>query len=247
MALKGTEEILINELKAYVSGLRNDLNRSTAAWINGYQMLGGKIHCANRCGNCCSLAVNCTWPESLGIADCISVEASTKLRSHVVKLKSITAETQDFKSYLRKHRQLIGPCPFLADCSCSIYTERPLSCRALLSTKESYWCGADFGGMANSEKQSFMASLDRGVVDFPMHYVAATREFGQNHETEISKTMMAKLGFAIYGNLPLLTLLNIEYDFADTVIKGYEATMKLLEREGLYHPYLITLYEKMEH
>jgi Fe-S-cluster containining protein len=218
-----------------------DSEATTAAWIKGYTLLGGTVFCADNCCNCCSLAVNCTWPETLCIADVITSDCLQRLKNHVEKLRSILRTATDFKSYLKMHRQEVGSCPFLERGSCSIYEARPYSCRALLATKESSWCGADFSGMTSEEKQAFVNSLDMKVVSFPMHYVAATQEFGRDLETRISKTMAQHFGFSLYGNLPLMVLLNCEYDFGNTVRKGHEATVALLEQEGLHHPYLVTL------
>ncbi|MBT0666067.1 YkgJ family cysteine cluster protein [Geobacter pelophilus] len=218
-----------------------DSETTNAAWINGYTLLGGKVFCADNCSNCCSLAVNCTWPETLGISDAITDDSLQRLKDHLKQLRAILAMATDFKSYLKMHRQEVGPCPFLVRGSCSIYQARPFSCRALLATKESFWCGADFTAMSSEEKRAFVNSLDTEVVLFPMHYVAATQEYGRDLESRISATMAQHFGFSLYGNLPLMVLLNSEYDLENTVRKGHEVTVALLEQEGLHHPYLVTL------
>jgi hypothetical protein len=95
--------------------------------------------------------------------------------------------------------------------------------------------------MESEEKHSFIESLDREVVELPMHYVAATRDIGQNMEVEISGIMTKHLGFSLYGNFTLMVFLNNEHGFAEKVCKGFEATIDFLEKEGLNHPYLISI------
>jgi len=220
-------------------------NRATEAWNNGYRLLGGKIHCSDKCCNCCSLAVNCTWPESLSISDMASNDSPERLDGHVKDLRVIASKSPDLKTFLKSHRHKLGACPFLTESSCSIYHDRPFSCRSLLSTKESYWCGADFGQMGSEEKQAFMDSLDREVVAFPTHYIELTREIGQNLETEISEFMTRNLGFSIYGNLPFMVFLNKEYGFEEIVYNGYDETIAFLDRKRLNQPYLISLSVNM--
>ncbi|GAM10122.1 hypothetical protein OR1_02410 [Geobacter sp. OR-1] len=232
---------MLNSIREEVRRLRAHSDSTTAAWINGYTLLGGRVFCSDNCSNCCSLVVNCTWPESLYIAEKVQYNCTGKLQPHLEKLQEIIIAATDYKSFLKMHRQQAGPCPFLSEGSCSIYPDRPFSCRALLSSKDSFWCGADFGEMTSAEKQAFIASLDAEVVAFPTHYVAATGEIGQGLEARIADMMVQHLGFSIYGNLALMVLLNKEHDFAAHVLHGYDAVIDFLDRRGLNHPYLVSL------
>lgn len=236
------------DLRDDVHRLQADSDRMTGAWINGYRLLGGNLFCSDKCSNCCSLAVHCTWPESLCAGESISDHCCLQLDSHLRDLKTVIARAPDLTSFLRMRREL-GPCPFLIAGSCGIYPDRPLSCRSLLSTKESIWCNADFGVMSSEEKQSFMASLDVTIVDFPTQYVAATRDSCRNLEQELSASMSRHLGFSLYGNLPLLVLLNRRYRFEEVIGSGYDATIDFLENSGLNHPYLVSIcnYKEPDH
>lgn len=233
------------EIRDKVRRLQSDSDRMTGAWINGYRLLGGKLFCTDKCSNCCSLAVHSTWLETLCAGDSIKDDCCLQLDSHLKRLTTIITQSPDFTSFLRMRRQL-GPCPFLAEESCSIYPDRPISCRSLLSTKESLWCNADFGTMTGKEKHSFMAGLDRSVVAFPTQYVEATRDAGRNLEDELSGIMKQHFGFSIYGNLPLLVYLNRHHRFEEVVECGYDATVDFLDRVGLNHPYLITISRHKE-
>jgi hypothetical protein len=148
----------------------------------------------------------------------------------------------DLKSWLGLHRTVIGSCPFLeADGACGVYTVRPFSCRALLSTKESRWCGADFSVLGSEEKRTFVASLDLTVVAFPMHYVRVTQELGQELEALAAQRMREQFGFSLYGNFPVLAHLEREHRLSTVFPAGREAVEQLLTREGLNHPFLATL------
>ncbi|HEY5973179.1 MAG TPA: zinc/iron-chelating domain-containing protein, partial [Geobacteraceae bacterium] len=124
---------------------------------------------------------------------------------------------------------------------CGVYPVRPLSCRALLSTREPTWCGTDFATLTSEEKQMFMAGLDRSIVAFPLHYVAATQEQGQLREGGLAHEMAEQFGLYLYGNLPALVFLEREYRLSAAVAAGRGAAMELLAKAGLDHPYLVTL------
>jgi Fe-S-cluster containining protein len=219
-----------------------EFDEETAAWQAAFRQAGGRIFCAAGCAACCTLAVNCTMPEALAVAAALTDPQAGRLASHAARLPNVAAASVDMKDYLRRQRQELGACPFLEEGGgCGVYPVRPLSCRALLSTKEPTWCGLDFATLSGEEKQAFMATLDRSIVAFPLHYVAATQEQGQRRESGICHDMAGHLGCYLYGNLPALVFLEREYRLSTAVTEGRRATMELLARTGLDHPYLVTL------
>ncbi len=210
-------------------------------WIDGYTQSGGTIYCSKGCRECCNLTVNCTFTEALCVCEKLSEEQAARVRRHAALLCSHIHEATELTAYLRMHRQKIGFCPFLeGDGSCGIYGERPFSCRSLLATKERRWCGADFSKLSGEEKRAFVESLDPAVVSFPMHYVAASQERGQELECGAGRRMAERLGFALYGNLPYLVFLELELQLSNVMLNGYEATALALERQGLNLPFLLT-------
>lgn len=210
-------------------------------WISGYTRSGGRIFCDKGCRECCNLAVNCTFTEALRIVETLPEARVARVKEHAGLLRRHIHEATDLKGYLRLHRQKIGFCPFLEDNgSCSVYKERPFSCRSLLATKESSWCGADFSLLSDKEKRSFVESLDPSVVTFPMHYVASSQERGQEFESRAARRMAERIGFSLYGSLPFLVFLERELHLSRVMLEGYEATAFLLEREGMLLPYLLT-------
>ncbi|GFE59308.1 YkgJ family cysteine cluster protein [Geobacter sp. AOG1] len=216
-----------------------------ASWIDRYTRQGGKLFCGKGCSNCCTLAVNCTFPEALRISASLSALQSAKVREHTDRLLTNVREIADLKSYLRMHRQRIGYCPFLDDdCSCGIYQERPFSCRALLSTRESRWCGLDFAELSSEEKRAFVESLDRNVTSFPLHYVAATQDRGRALETETAENMASRFGFSLYGNLPFLVHLEREHHLSRIIPQGIGTTTSFLDQNGLLNPFLVTVDRK---
>lgn len=211
-------------------------------WSEDFAGRKGRIFCGKGCRECCNLTVNCTFTEALCVAERVTDGQEANLREYVARLRAHIHEATDLKSYLRMHRQKIGFCPFLdEEGACGVYEERPFSCRSLLATKESRWCGADFAQLSPEEKRTFVESLDTTVVSFPMHYVAALQELGQELEARAARRMSDRLGFSLYGTLPFLVYLEREHRLSRTALQGYDATARYLEQEGLLLPFLIML------
>ena len=222
-------------------------DRFVGGWQNTYTAVGGEIFCHSGCANCCTLAVNCTFGEALVIAEASPATVFERLGPHVQTLSSLAQAAPTLPAWLRTHRAESGGCPFLsADGTCAIYALRPLTCRALLATREPRWCAADFSALSSDEKQAFMASLDRSVVAFPMHYVAATREYAEMQERELLCAMADQYGFALYGSLPVLVWLARERQLGSTLSAGLDATRRLLADCGLGSPFLATMVEGSE-
>lgn len=227
-------------LKATVRNHQAFFDKEVSEWVSSYSGNGGRIYCGKGCGNCCSLAVNCTVTEAICIAEWLSKRQEEALDRYVAKLLDKVVKVSDLKSYLRMHREVMQQCPFLDDsASCGIYPVRPFSCRSLLSTKESRWCGTDFASLSAGEKTGFMDSLDQAVVSFPVHYVASTQEMGQALEELAGQTMLHRLGFSLSGNLPFLVWLEREHNLSQLLVNGYEATMAKLQENGLFSPFLL--------
>ena len=83
------------------------------------------------------------------------------------------------------------------------------------------------------------AGLDRSVVDFPTHYLAAPREIGRQLESEALLEMAQAFGFSLSGNLPYLVWLEKNYRLSEKIGEGKEATGALLESAGLDLPFVI--------
>jgi hypothetical protein len=148
----------------------------------------------------------------------------------------------DLKDYLRVHRRDVGFCPFLADDgACGIYQFRPLSCRSLVSTRESRWCGADFSSIPEDEKRRFTDGLDAAVVSFPTHYVRSIQEAGEELESAAARQMARRFGFSIYGNFPILVHLVLRHSFAAACADSPEAVEAALGSAGFAHPLMVTL------
>ncbi len=164
------------------------------------------------------------------------------MRAHIPRLLAVAAGAADLKDYLRRQRQQVGPCPFLAaDGACGIYAQRPLACRSLYSTRHPDYCVTDFSAMHPLEKQAFLSSLDRDLVAFPTHYAAAPQELGRELESELIWQMREVLGFSLTGSFPLLVWLVREKGLAAVAGQGIGAVRKLLAEESIDSPYLFTL------
>jgi Fe-S-cluster containining protein len=197
-----------DNLKGAVKNEADALDGVIAAWLREREAAGKRIFCAAGCSNCCTLFVQSTLIEALIVAAGLTTAQVSILEDYVVRQRASLAGESDFLTILRKQRQEIGPCPFLDNAgSCSIYAQRPLACRALLSTKPAAWCSVDFSTLDSLEKRLYLESLEREVVAFPVHYVACTQDAAQAAEARLLAEMEAQIGAAISGNFPLLVYL----------------------------------------
>jgi len=218
------------------------MDRLAAALAADYRAGGGLIHCGKGCSCCCSLVVNCTFPEALLLAGGLDEGLLQHIDRYTERLKGLLGGVAALQDYLRLHRRESGGCPLLgADGACLEYARRPLSCRALLATKESRWCGADFAALTAAEKEAYVASLDRAATAFPLHYLAATQHAGGELERQALLTMAGRYGFSLYGNMPVMVHLASRWGLAAAVSAGEAAVRELLEQAGLAHPLLLAL------
>lgn len=220
------------------------LDQLIAAWMSEYRQRGGTIHCGRGCRNCCGLVVNCTVLEAVAIARQLTPVQRTRLTACIPKLRACAEQADSLKEWLSSYRDQAGPCPFLnEDGSCGIYPLRPLSCRAVLATKEPGWCGTDFSTLTAEDKQAFINSLDRSVVAFPTHYAATPQEIGQELEQASLKALEVRYGFSLQGNLPWLVWLVLEHRLEELLPAGATALQQQLGSAGLLNPYLLLLHE----
>lgn len=216
----------------------------TRSLSGDYRSRGGEIYCARGCSGCCNLVVNCTLTEAVKVAAVLDVGQLSRVDAYVTRLQGLLAGVVELKDYLRIHRRSSGGCPLLdREGSCGVYAVRPLSCRALLSTMDSRWCGVDFSELTQAEKQAFVAGLDRESVAFPMHYLAASRDAGAGLEQQASRRMGELLGFSIYGNMPVLLHLITRHELARVALAGRSAVTGLLAATGLDNPLLLHIEE----
>jgi Fe-S-cluster containining protein len=231
--------------------LTNDISRKqqfleqlTAALVAGYRARDGQIFCGRGCSSCCTLAVNCTLPEAQLLAEQLDEEQLERVDRYVERIKELSAGVTELKEYLRRHRRDSGGCPLLAgDGACAAYAHRPFSCRALLSTKESRWCGVDFADLTAAEKEEFFASLDRSVTAFPLHYLALARDAGRELERQALLQMAAEYGFSLYGNMGAMVHLVHSHGLTDILAAGAAGIKELLRRTGLDNPLLLQFEE----
>lgn len=200
-----------------------------------------KIYCREGCGNCCSLAVNSSFPEALKMTQQLNAEQKALVQKKALIVKSVARAAQDFKSFLRSFRQQVKGCPFLApkNQSCTVYAHRPLSCRAMLSTRPSAWCGIDFAELHPLEKKLFVDSLDPQVVAFPTHYLAESQELGSYMEASVLTDMHDTFGINLGGNLIFLIWMELEYHLSELIEYHPEQAMALLRSENQVHPFVL--------
>lgn len=232
----------MNQLLELVKQQQMFMEMYVRSWVDDYRAGGGSIFCGKGCSNCCSLAVHTGFAEALAVARSLDDAQERAVEAYAVKLRELVQGVTELPQYLRLHRQEAGFCPLLNEAgACSAYSVRPLTCRSLISTRESKWCGADFSQLSQAERDEFIAGLDRKVVAFPSHYVAALQESGKEFEEAGAKSMRDLLGFAIYGNLGVLVHLVREHRLEEACLAGKTAVVDVIAKAGFNHPLLLTM------
>ena len=203
---------------------------------------GARLYCTAGCSSCCTLYVQATLAEAVVIAAQLGPVQWTAVENYLVRLRSIMAQSLPPKEFLRRHRSEAGPCPFLNTAGqCEIYPHRPLACRSLYSTRNSAWCGVDFGELHPAERQAFMSSLDQSLVAYPTHYLAAPQDLARELELELEATVLATSGYSMSGNLPLLVFLCAELAIGEAILPPLPRLREFLSKEGWDHPWIYRL------
>jgi Fe-S-cluster containining protein len=219
---------------------RTCLDMMNSAWAAEYRAGGGKIFCGRGCRTCCSLTVNCTLTEAVSLSATLTDTQADAVADYAALLREGAAAVTDLKEYLRMQRRDMGLCPLLdSEGACGTYAVRPLSCRSLLSTRESRWCGVDFAELTGIEKEAYLATLDRSVVAFPLHYAASPQETGRELEARGLAVMRERFGCSVYGTMPVLVHLVRNFGLTEAVTAGPAAANEAVNRSGFGHPLLV--------
>ncbi|MDT8443500.1 MAG: YkgJ family cysteine cluster protein [Desulfuromonadales bacterium] len=218
------------------------LDKFTTTWLANYHMAGKTIYCRENCSGCCHLAVHATYPEAVNVVEFLTETQSKNLSGYIERLKKALPGLTGLKSYLKSHRRELGPCPFLdAHGSCTIYSIRPLSCRALLSTRPAAWCTVDFSKLNRWDKQAYESGLDRQIVAWPTHYVAATQDFGRELENTLLESMLREKSWSLSGNFALLVWLEKNYGLSRDNIATIQQVRDILTASELNNYLLLNL------
>lgn len=216
------------------------LDRFVEQWLADYRGLGKATFCRAGCAGCCQLAVHATFPEAASIAGQLSQSQMTRLSAYISRLQQTLSTVTNLKGYLQSHRRTVGPCPFLdARGYCSIYPVRPLSCRALLATRPAEWCTVDFASLDAWDRQAFEQGLDRQVVAWPSHFVAATQECGRELEDQLLESMLREKGWAMAGNFAAMVWLERGHQLSRRGMLTKHQLRAIRAAEGLDHDFLL--------
>jgi len=120
------------------------------------EQAGEKISCTHSCGACCRNLVAISQIEARHISDIVAAfpehsifqerfqHAHQQLSDagYLEKLQNFESwSSDDYKFMVGSYFSLGIPCPFLEDVSCSIYEDRPITCREFLVTLPPEFCG----------------------------------------------------------------------------------------------------------
>ena len=220
---------------------RRRLDLACAAAVEQVGATWSTIYCTKGCANCCTLAVNCAFAEARAIAAGLNEPQRQLIGERAAWLVQLNKDAADLKDFLRRHRSESGGCPFLDPVtqSCQIYAQRPLACRALLSTRPAAWCGVDFSTLHPLEKQAFLSSLDPQLVAYPTHYLATPQELATELEDELQAVMLEQFNCTLSGNLIYLIWLQLEFDLAEQLANAPDQLARFLHSRELEQSYLL--------
>ena len=228
------------ELRQQVETSWQQLDDSVVALRRHCATQGIDFYCAGGCANCCTLAVNCTFAEAAVIAAGLSHAQRRLVLERLPLLEGISAAATTLKEFLQLYRDRSGGCPFLdGQQYCAIYPARPLSCRALLSTRPAAWCGVDFATLHPLEKKAFLSSLDAAVVAYPSHYLAASQEQGARLESAMEDWLERQRGVRLSGNLVWLLGMELQHRLSERLCNGEQDLAGWLAEQQQRHPYLV--------
>jgi Fe-S-cluster containining protein len=139
-----------------------DLGESAAASGDG------RIACSKGCNYCCHMRVVVTAPEVLRIAAFVKEAFSVEDRAALARR---VAETDDQARGMGDEEWGWArlPCPLLVAGECSVYSVRPLDCRAynscsVAACRHAFESYADWDVPVDAEHQSYYKSLQAGLL-----------------------------------------------------------------------------------
>ena len=69
---------------------------------------GYNIFCCKGCSNCCSLSVNCSFPEAVAIAKMLPAQQIAQLEEKLLSLRHIRKQAESLTQFLRLFREQLG-------------------------------------------------------------------------------------------------------------------------------------------
>lgn len=198
------------------------------------------LYCEKGCRSCCTLAVSCSFPEAATLVSRMTPQQKQQLLATLPELENLSRNAENLKDFLKLYRDRCGACVLLSDeGNCTVYEYRPLSCRALLSTRPADWCAVDFSTLHPLEKKAFISSLDPQIVAFPSHYLAASQDEGAALQNAICTTMVKKYGFYLTGNLLWLLGLELKHQLSQALDTDSQQIRAWLDEQQQLYPYLM--------
>ncbi len=143
------EPMPLKELLPLAQSLSNAI---TGATVREIEARGGQISCRKGCGACCRQMVPISEIEARNIADLVESlpePRQSRVRERFANAVKRLAEAglleklrqperwyqeEGYRDFGLKYFLERIPCPFLEDESCSIYRDRPITCREFLVT-----------------------------------------------------------------------------------------------------------------
>ena len=233
-----------NSQQRQVSSAWQQLDQAILTLRQEHRQQGRFLYCRKGCGNCCTLAVNCSYPEAISLAAGLAPQQRTQVLDRLPLLEQLCRAATDMKTFLQSYRDQAGGCPFLDSKErCSCYSVRPLSCRALLSTRPKAWCGVDFSTLHPLEKKAFLSSLNADIVAFPSHYLARPLDLAAQLEKALDDEFAAQFGVKINGNMIWLLGLELKSQIGERLERQERGVVEWLLEQQERYPYLLQVTE----
>jgi len=87
---------------------QTELDELIARWRQG-PGVGVRLWCGPECGNCCTLAVNTTYPEALALAATLTTQQQERVATSAASIIAHASQSLDARSFLSGYRQAVGP------------------------------------------------------------------------------------------------------------------------------------------
>lgn len=148
--------------------VRAALDKLTAFGEADAGLADGGTACSRGCSYCCHMRVVVTAPEVLRIAAFVEETFSAEERAALARRVAATDEQARGMSDEEWGRARL-PCPLLVAGECSVYTTRPLDCRAynsrsVAACRDAFESYAEWDVPVDTEHQSSYKSLQAGLL-----------------------------------------------------------------------------------
>lgn len=173
-------------------------------WLNSREQ---EVSCFPGCRGCCDLSVGITALEAELLSVHIPRTETERWHRQARRIEALSRNVLTDSEFFYTYRTHIGSCLFLgSDGECTVYHDRPLSCRMLLTDLGNDFCNVDFarnGSEAGHTRYLERADNPGHAGPWLRHPVHMAREF----ENTLHQMTIREWGISYSGVLPIMVSL----------------------------------------